>query len=424
MQGMDVAAHDRHDTPLHRSEKAPTPPRVCRPLPHRTAPQEAVGKVWKARAMTHYVSHLVIGAGAMGLATSWRLAQRGVAPLTLERFERGHTRGASHGATRNFNNAYAQPHYLDLLAEARAGWDELRGIAGEPMLRLHGLVTHGDDAQVAAIAEALHKRGADVRVDSPAQAAARYTGMRFDGDVLVSRDAGVIRADAALRALESAAAAGGADIRFGHRVLSIDERADGVHARVAVGSGASATEHYDVVADTVVVTAGAWTEPLIGSVLELPRLTVTEEAPAHFAERGATHEWPSFNHLLAARPEYPATVYGMPAPGEGVKVGFHRVGPVVDPDARTFTPVPALDERLRDYVREWFPGLDADASTPISCTYTNTDSEDFVLDRRGRIIVGAGFSGHGFKFTPAVGAVLARLATDDGARAAEPFLLA
>ena len=72
-------------------------------------------------------------------------------------------------------------------------------------------------------------------------------------------------------------------------------------------------------------------------------------------------------------------------------------------------------------MRDWFPGLDPASAEPISCTYTSTDTEDFVLDRRGRIVVGAGFSGHGFKFTPAVGAVLARLAADDTARAAAPF---
>jgi sarcosine oxidase len=69
------------------------------------------------------------------------------------------------------------------------------------------------------------------------------------------------------------------------------------------------------------------------------------------------------------------------------------------------------------------PGLDADTAAPISCTYTSTETEDFVLDRRGRIVVGAGFSGHGFKFTPAVGAVLADLALDESARAAAPFRL-
>jgi len=369
--------------------------------------------------MTSHISHLVIGAGAMGLATTWRLAQRGLAPVALEQFERGHALGASHGATRNFNNAYAEAHYLDLLDDARRGWNELSTLSGESLLRLHGLVTHGDDEKVRRVHASLIARGAHAEVWTPDAAAARWPGMRFDGDVLVSNDAGVVRAEAALAALEAAASAAGADIRFAHRVVAIDEGPDTVHV-VVEHAGAT----YALTADTVVVTAGAWTRPVIGEAVALPRLTVTEESPAHFAELSEGGRWPSFNHLLRAQEnDYPGNVYGMPTPGEGVKVGFHLVGPVVDPDARTFTPVPALDAQLRDYVREWFPGLDPDSAVGISCTYTSTDSEDFVLDRRGRIVVGAGFSGHGFKFTPAIGEVLATLATDDSTRAAAAFRL-
>ena len=367
--------------------------------------------------MTEHVSHLVVGGGAMGLATTWQLARRGHRVLTLERFERGHTRGASHGATRNFNNAYGAAHYLDLLTLARREWDELSRTTGEPLLRLHGLITHGDDERIAQVHTALTARGERAEILSPAEAAGRWRGMRFANDVLHTPDAGVVRASAALDALVQAAGGHGADVRFGHRVVELEERADTVAATVEAEGGV-----YEVVAQTVVVTAGAWAPGILPPSFPLPRLTVTEESPAHFAPIGGDLAWPSFNHLLPAD-RYPADVYGMPTPGEGVKVGFHLVGPVVDPDARTFVPVPALAARLREYVAEWFPGLDADSAAPISCTYTSTDSQDFVLDRRGRIVVGAGFSGHGFKFTPAVGAVLADLATDDAARAAEVFRL-
>jgi sarcosine oxidase len=85
----------------------------------------------------------------------------------------------------------------------------------------------------------------------------------------------------------------------------------------------------------------------------------------------------------------------------------------MDPDARTFEPEPVQLAALQRYAREWLPGVDADALTAISCTYTSTDDTDFVLDRVGPLVVGAGFSGHGFKFVPTVGRILADLV--DGA---------
>ncbi len=203
----------------------------------------------------------------------------------------------------------------------------------------------------------------------------------------------------------------GGEVRWQTRVSGIAQDADGVTVRLTSGG--------ELRADVAVVTVGAWTGTLLPGI-RLPRLAVTEETPAHFAPRDAAAPWPSFNHFLDPG-RYPASVYGMPTPGEGVKVGFHRIGDEVDPDARPHRPV--LQDLLADYVREWMPGLDPATAVPISCTYTSTPDSAFVLDRTGRLVVGAGFSGHGFKFGPGVGATLADLALDPGYRAAEPFRL-
>lgn len=357
---------------------------------------------------TESVDVAVVGGGAMGLAAAWELARRGRRPVVLERFPRGHTHGASHGATRNFNDAYAEPHYLDLLSRAREGWAALSPVDGEPLLRAHGLVTHGEH-DLEGIQSALVARGTRAEIIGGAEAARRWPGMRFEDAVLFSPDAGVIRAAAALTELERRVVLAGGEVRWSTPVSALEEDPSGVTLNL----------HHDVVirAETVIVTAGAWTRSLLPAA-PLPRLVVTEETPAHFAPRGA-EAWPSFNHYAGAR--FPGIVYGMPTPGEGVKVGFHRVGDEVDPDARPHRPTHQAE--LAEYVREWMPGLDADSAAPISCTYTSTDDGDFVLDRVGRMVIGAGFSGHGFKFVPAVGAVLADLAVDPGARAAEPFRL-
>jgi sarcosine oxidase len=368
--------------------------------------------------MSERVPVVVIGGGVMGLSTAWALTRRGERPLVLERFARGHTNGASHGATRNFNNAYADEHYLDLLVRAREGWDALGAPGGEPVLRLHGLVSHGSGAALGgtggglvAFHRQLRERGIPADLLDGAAASRRWRGMRFEDTVLYSPDAGVARAAVALEELERRIVAAGGEVRWSTPALRLEEDADGVTVHIAAGT---------VRAETAVVTAGAWTNTLVGGI-PLPPLVVTEESPAHFAPREVSDVWPSFNHFVAPG-AWPSNVYGMPSPGEGVKVGFHAVGDEVDPDSRPFR----TDKHaavLAEYVREWMPGLEAATAVPIICTYTATPDEAFVLDRVGRIVVGAGFSGQGFKFAPGVGAVLADLVLDPGARAAEAFRL-
>ena len=112
-------------------------------------------------------------------------------------------------------------------------------------------------------------------------------------------------------------------------------------------------------------------------------------------------------NIIPDRPSLYSEVTGRIISDEGPSVP-----PRTDPDRRTFTPEPHQLRQLRDYVAQWVPGADPDHLVPISCTYTTTPDHDFVLDRRGRVVVAAGFSGHGFKFAPAVGRVLADLASD------------
>jgi sarcosine oxidase len=361
---------------------------------------------------------LVVGGGAMGSATAWHLARRGREVTLLERFGARHTMGASHGRSRNFNITYADATYQDMLREAAVLWRELEGESGASVLDLVGIVNHG--AGVAPdLAEQLGALGVRASMLTPAEAQERWAGIRFDTRVLHCPDGGRLDADEAVAILQSETARRGGEVLRDTRVESIKIRADG---RVEVATDARA-----FVADTVVVTAGAWTEELLGSSIALPRLVVTQEQPAHFAVSDPAAVWPSYNHLPEpgnARYDYwYSQTYGTLTPGEGVKAGWHAVGPVTDPDARTFEPEPVQLAALQRYAREWLPGVDADSLAPISCTYTSTESTDFVLDRVGPLVVGAGFSGHGFKFVPTVGRVLADLATGSG-RPTERFSLA
>lgn len=370
--------------------------------------------------MTEHVDHVVVGGGVMGSAAAWHLARRGRDVVLLERFAPGHVHGASHGTSRIYRTTYPEDAYLDLAQEALGAWRDLEDATGTALLELTGGVSHAHPGAPSArrtqdVAAALAARGVPHAWLDPAAAHERWPGLRFEGRVLhETTTAGRLHADRAVAALQAAAVAHGADVRHTSPVRHLAHVPGGVRV---------VTQHGDLVARRVVVTVGAWSAGLVGPLLASPHarpddvlpLVVTQEQPAHVAPRdpAALATWPAFTHDPGVDAGWPSGVYGLAAPGEGVKVGFHGVGPVTDPDRRTYRPEPGQLAALRRYVATWLPGLDPDDLAPVSCTYTTTPDHDFVLDRRGPVVVGAGFSGHGFKFAPAVGRVLADLATGD-----------
>jgi len=368
--------------------------------------------------MVERVDVVVVGGGVVGSSAAWHLARRGRDVVLLERFGVGQPWGASHGTSRIFRTTYTQPEYLDLAVEARAQWGLLERETGEQLLTLTGGVSHGG-ADLGALRAAFVERGIPHELLSPSAAAERWPGMRFDDDVLLETEtAGRLHADRSVAALQTAARAHGADVRL----------ETPVHRLEAVGDGGVVvhTDGGPLLAGTVVLAAGAWTNRLFEGLGHAPLpLRVTQEQPAHFAlALGAPAEeaWPAFTHAITG-PPWPSGVYGLASPGEGIKVGFHAVGPeLVDPDVRDFQAEPGQLRLLRRYVAEWLPGLDPEWFEPISCTYTTTPDSNFVLDRRGDVVVAAGFSGHGFKFGSVVGRVLADLV--EGRAAADLFAIA
>lgn len=341
---------------------------------------------------------IVIGAGAMGSATAWWLARRGASVLLLEQFEQGHKRGSSHGGSRIFRLAYPHADYVRLAQGALACWREAEDDTGVRMLETTGGVDHGSERALDAIAGALAECGAPFERLAATEAEERLPGMRFATSVIFQPDGGRCLADTALRALQDRAAALGADVRYNAG------RARLVLARggVSVSFGGDEAE-----APVAVVTAGAWVEETLGGAVPgLPRLTVSQEQIAHFEPRSAGLEWPSFiDHS-----ERQTGVYGLRTPGEGVKVARHMGGAPTTGDARDFV----VDERhtaqMVRYVEEWLPGLAPVPQHTATCLYTTTPTEDFVIDRAGPVVVGSPCSGHGFKFTPIIGRMLADLA--------------
>jgi sarcosine oxidase len=312
----------------------------------------------------------------MGLATARALAHEGRDVVVYEQFERGHARGSSHGRSRIFRLAYPEPGWVRLAAEAVEGWHELESETGETLLDPVGFIEIVHDLSLSSAA-GLDAAGIAWRRIDPDEAARLY-GIRLpDGAFGVHQaDAGIVLADRA-----AAAFARGLDVRYGTRVASLD----------------------DVDAEVVVLTAGAWVNDFAHPPLPVK---VTRETVCYFGLADRTRPLPAIASLPDARGH---DFYALPDPLHGLKAGAHHGGAEADPDEPA-PPEPRLVERISAWAAERF---DLAAPEPVAaetCLYTTTPDHEFVLERRGRVVIGSPCSGHGFKFAPAIGARLARLA--------------
>jgi sarcosine oxidase len=356
-------------------------------------------------ATGHDVEVVVVGAGIAGAATSHALAADGRRVLLLEQFELGHARGSSHGASRIFRLAYADPELVSLAREALAGWRALEAECGEPLLVQTGSL----DLGAIALEHAPGLEAAGVRCE---RLTGREVGARWpiaaagDEPAVFQPDGGIARADRAHAAFLDGARTAGCEVREQTRVTGLTAVEGGVRVDLTAET---------ISTGAVVVTAGAWAAGLLAPLGIDLEAAPTRETVAYFQLHDAA-ELPSVidaaapaNGVGAGRRD--RVSYGLAAPGVGLKAGLHHAGPEIDPDEAG---VP--DESVVRWAAEWvgrrYPEVDPSPLAVETCLYTNRPDERFLLERRGRVVVGAACSGHGFKFAPVVGRTLAGLARD------------
>jgi len=353
------------------------------------------------------VDHIVIGGGAMGLATAWQLAKAGREVLVLEKFELNHIFGSSHGATRIFRVSYRDPLYTNLAFAGIEFWRELEAETDSVLLEQIGQLDHGNDEAIADVKASLDRHNLKYELLTPELAKQRWPGMEFDNKVLYSPDGGRVNAAKTQEALANRIVELGGKIMFNTSVENIEILDD--LAVLQTTSGEFKTK-------SLVVAAGGWLKHLLGNLIKLPTITIDAGQPAHYQPTlNLLNEnlWPSFIHHgneKRVETNLAFSAYGLFSPDEGMKIGTWANTPPIDPEHRDFSINYDLLEKQNSYVKTWFPGLRIDTAAPVTCIFTNTPDEHFVLDRRGPITVCSPCSGHGYKFVPIIGKLTAELA--------------
>lgn len=353
---------------------------------------------------------IVVGVGGMGSATVFHLAQRGLEVLGLERYDIPHAMGSSHGITRIIRLAYYEhPSYIPLLRRAYDLWSDLEATHSRQLLYRTGSIDAGppDSHVFEGSLESCREFGLDHEVLTATELGDRYPGYELPRShrAVYQPDGGFLVPEQCIIAHVNAAHAEGAEIHARERVEEWEATTSGVRVT---------TDHDQYDAGALVVTAGAWCgdliEPLEGvAVPERQVLAwLQPTAPAIFDPE----TFPVFNLAVEEGRYYGFPIYDVP----GFKFGrYHHRDETVDPDDWNREPDHADEQLLRAFAERYFPQGAGPTMRLSTCMFTNTPDEHFILDTlpaHPNVIVGAGFSGHGFKFSSVIGEILADLAID------------
>jgi monomeric sarcosine oxidase len=351
---------------------------------------------------TNPLSALVVGGGVMGLATASALASRGAQVRVLERFSIAHDWASSHGFSRALRHEYgAAADYTAMVARSLTLWRALARETGRDLYTETGILTLGqpEDGYTLPGYTTMQAAGLPVSRLTHEECRTRFPQFQVEeyGAITYNAVGGILQATACVQALAQQFQARGGTLHEGVRVRRVEPEGDG--GCVVLEDGTTLR------ADRVIVTAGAWVHDVLPD-LQLPVRPIRGQV-CYFdglpADAFAVGAFPTF---LAG-----AEAYGFPLHGPGwFKVGADSPGIDADPNV-PYPPDQGEIDALRGFLHRVIPtAADANLVLVERCMHDVTPNDDFILDHHpgGRgVINGSGFSGHGFKFGPLIGEVLA-----------------
>lgn len=355
---------------------------------------------------------IILGLGGMGSAAAFHLAARGQRVLGFDQFTPPHEQGSTHGHSRVIRQAYYEdPAYVPLLLRAYELWRELEKKAARQLLTVTGGLMLGspDSGVVAGSLRSAQQHGLPHELLDANEIRKRFPQFAPAADTvaLFEANAGIVRPEESVRVNLALAARLGAELRCEEKVTAWKAAGGGVRVTTTRGN-------YE--AGQLVIAAGPWLANVLAD-LALP-LHVERQVQFWFEPVGAMAPFlPDRFPIWIWETKDGAHPYGLPAidgSSSGVKVAFHHGGkhPRCTPGTIDRTVSEAEIDAARQCVSALIPALDGRSLNAVTCMYTNTPDEHFVIDwhpAHSQVLIVSPCSGHGFKFCPVVGEIAADL---------------
>jgi len=349
----------------------------------------------------------ILGGGVMGLSTAYNIAKNSDSQvLVLDRYGIGNEYCSSNDVNRVFRYSYGNDElYTRLAVESLRLWKLLEEESGESLLLGTGLLLlQGEDENANRFNEAsfrtLSRLGLGAEEFGASELTKRFPQFRAEHAFFDSHG-GVLLASKALGTLQSLAKARGVEFLQGQAQRTLSENS------LEVTSGDNRVIEFRKLVSTV----GPWTNSLL--ISGMVTITPTRQQIIYFQPPdGLGHFRPGKCPVF-----FTDRHYGLPAAGiDAVKVSPKDLAEPVDPETAKRTVDDEQVAACREACRRFVPGIaDGEVFRTKVCLYDMTENSDFVLDRsrdQPDIVYGYGFSGHGFKFAPLIGKVLAEMVLD------------
>jgi sarcosine oxidase len=352
---------------------------------------------------------VVAGLGAMGSATVYDLAQRGLRVLGLDQFAPPHALGSSHGETRVIREAYFEhPSYVPLVQRAYELWEQLERSSGEQVyLRTGGVMIGREESTVVAGAlQSARTHSLPCELLTSAAIADRYPGLQPDPHMagVFEPRAGILFPERCIAAYLNLARQAGANLHLNEKLHQWTSEPTGLRLQ---------TPHATYHTKKLIIASGAWAGSLLPTLRE--RLTVTRQVLLWFKALDPDLFAPDIFPIHLWEYEADKMFYGFPDLGSGLKFALHHQGDPTNPVTVDRNVHNRDVQQIRSLLERHLPQANGGYLRGTVCLYTNTPDGHFIIDHmpeNENVILASPCSGHGFKFASAIGEVLADMACD------------